>query len=67
MKIRPVVAELFHADGRTGMTELLVAFRHFTNAPRNISDKPIRHRENQHIFKLMTFFLSENRAVYEIQ
>jgi hypothetical protein len=26
MKIRPVETELFHADGRTDMTELLVAF-----------------------------------------
>jgi hypothetical protein len=29
MKIRPVEAELFHADGRTDMTKLLVAFRKF--------------------------------------
>jgi hypothetical protein len=36
MKIRPVGAELFQADGRTdrqaGMTELIVAFRNFANA-----------------------------------
>jgi len=32
MKIRPVVAELFHADGRTHMTKLIVAFCGFTNA-----------------------------------
>jgi hypothetical protein len=32
MKIRAVVAELFHADGRTDMTKLIVAFRNFTNA-----------------------------------
>jgi len=54
MKIRPAVAELFHAGGpsdrRTGMTELVVTFRHFANAPQNVSDKPKRHRENQHIF-----------------
>ena len=35
MKIRPVGAELFHADRRTNMTKLIVAFRNFTNAPRN--------------------------------
>jgi hypothetical protein len=33
MKIRPVRAELFHAEGlsdrRTGMTKLIVAFRSF--------------------------------------
>ena len=31
MKIRPVGAELFHADGRTDMTQLIVAFRSFAN------------------------------------
>jgi hypothetical protein len=35
IKIRPVGAELFHADGQTDMTKLLVAFRSFTNAPQN--------------------------------
>ena len=34
MKIRPVGAELFHADGRTDMTKLIVAFRNFANAPK---------------------------------
>jgi hypothetical protein len=43
MKIRPVGADLFHADGRTDgrtgrqtyMTKLIVAFRSFVNAPKN--------------------------------
>ena len=35
MKIRQVVAELFHADGQTYMTKLAVAFRNFANAPKN--------------------------------
>ena len=35
MKIRPVGAELFHADGRTGMTKLIVAFRNFVDAPKS--------------------------------
>jgi hypothetical protein len=38
MKISPMGAELFHEDGRTGdlrdMTELIVAFRNFSNAPQ---------------------------------
>jgi len=34
MKIRPVGAELFHADGQTDMTKLIVAFRGFSNAPK---------------------------------
>ena len=37
MKIRPMGAELFHADGRTDgqtdMTKLIVAFRNFAEAP----------------------------------
>jgi hypothetical protein len=34
MKIRPVVAELFHADGQTDMTKLIAAFHNFDNAPQ---------------------------------
>ena len=33
MKIRPVGAGLYHVDGRTDMTELIVAFRNFANEP----------------------------------
>jgi len=36
MKIRPVGAELFHAEGRTNMTNLIFAFRNFANAPNII-------------------------------
>ena len=35
MKFRPVGAELFHADGRTDMTKLTVAFRNFAKGPKN--------------------------------
>jgi hypothetical protein len=39
MKIHPVGAELFHADGQmdkqTDMTKLKVAFRNFENGPKN--------------------------------
>jgi hypothetical protein len=34
MKIRPVGAELFHADERTDTTKLIVAFRNFVKAPK---------------------------------
>jgi len=34
MKIRPVGAELFNADGQTDRTKLTVAFRNFTNEPK---------------------------------
>jgi hypothetical protein len=30
-----VGAELFHADGQTDMTKLVVTFRTFANAPKN--------------------------------
>jgi hypothetical protein len=35
MKIRPVRAYLFHADGLTDATKLIVAIRNFAKAPRN--------------------------------
>ena len=35
MKIRPVGAELLHADRWTDTTKLTVAFRNFANAPKN--------------------------------
>ena len=31
----PMGAELFHADGRTDMTKLIVAFRNFAKVPKN--------------------------------
>jgi hypothetical protein len=41
MNIRPVGAELFHADRRTDgqvayLTKLIVAFRNFSNAPKKL-------------------------------
>jgi hypothetical protein len=40
MKIRPVGTELFHADGqkdrRTDVTKLIIGFRNFTTAPKNV-------------------------------
>ena len=33
-----MVAELFHADGQTDTTKLIVAFRNFTNAPKYTGD-----------------------------
>jgi len=35
MKIRRVGAELFHADRRTDMKNLIVAFQNFANALKN--------------------------------
>ena len=33
-KINPVGAEMLHANGRTDITKLIVAFRNITNAPK---------------------------------
>jgi hypothetical protein len=35
MKVTPLAAELFHADGQTNTTKLIVAFRNSANAPKN--------------------------------
>ena len=35
MKILQVAAELFHADGQTDVTKLVVVFRSFAKAPKN--------------------------------
>jgi hypothetical protein len=51
MKMRLVEAEFFHADRRTDMTKLVVAFRRFANEPKNCSlfkTKP----EDKHDFRL---------------
>jgi len=39
MKINLVGAELFHTDGRTDMTKLLVAFLNFANAPKKETEE----------------------------
>jgi hypothetical protein len=39
VKIRPVRAELLHADERTDTMKLTVVFGHFAKAPKNWEDK----------------------------
>ena len=36
MKIRPMKAQLFHADGRTDMTKRMVACRNFANVSKTL-------------------------------
>jgi hypothetical protein len=53
MKIRPVGAELFHADGWTDMKKLIVAFRNFANAPKmsnKVLQSPIGVLQNTVLF-----------------
>ena len=35
MKIRPVLDDLFHVDGQTDVTKVMVAFRNFNNNNNN--------------------------------
>jgi hypothetical protein len=37
MKIRPVDAELFHAEGQADMTNLIGAFHNFAIMPKNLN------------------------------
>jgi hypothetical protein len=38
IKIRPAGAELFHADGRTDITKLIVAFPNIANLPNYLRE-----------------------------
>jgi len=42
MKIRLIGAGLFHADRRTDITKLKVAFPNFANAPKNQLNRPTK-------------------------
>jgi len=44
MKIHPVGAELFRADGQSDMTNLIVAFRNFGNVSENKSNFRTQYR-----------------------
>jgi len=46
MKIGTVGAELFHADRRTDMTKLIVAYRDFANATKNPADNFLKCTRN---------------------
>jgi hypothetical protein len=56
MKILPVGAELFFADGQTDMTKLMVAFCNFANAPKN----------NKYIIFWLGIFRTEEGAELQI-
>jgi hypothetical protein len=45
MEICVVGAKLFHTDGRTDITMLIVAFRNFANALKNERTKIINYLE----------------------
>jgi hypothetical protein len=43
IKIGPVGPELFHADRRTDITKLIVAFRNFAHTPKNVMTLSLRY------------------------
>ena len=53
MKIRPVGAELFHADGQTDMTKLTVSVPSFAKAPENFRQAATRTNKGNH-FRLLS-------------
>jgi hypothetical protein len=63
MKIRPVWADLFHAEGRTDgqtdMTELRFAFRNFVNAPKNVD---MHVKPNMHLDLFFICFILSGLA-----
>jgi hypothetical protein len=65
MKIRPVGAELFQAegqtDGQTVMTKPLVSFRNFTNAPKNLMSIQKKICLYDRIIKVRNDFRGYNR------
>jgi len=59
MKIHPVGAELFHADGRkigqTNITKLAVAFRNFEKASK--SKNHLQQRTMAHLHNHLSYYL----------
>ena len=56
MKICPLGAEFFHANCRTDITELIIAFRNFSKASKNLSASEIINCRNK---KSKLFLLSQ--------
>jgi hypothetical protein len=62
IKIRPVGAELFLADGQTDMTKLIVAFRNFANAHKTVKKIMLVYSH----FSLLCFLLPSKIPIYII-
>jgi len=55
MKIRPVEVGLFSVDRRTEMTNIIVAFRNFANAPKMTDKSWLRtqnHKSDGHSIRI---------------
>jgi len=62
MKIRPVEAKLFHADGRTDMIKLIMVFRKFAKAPKKnqingkIKQNVLKVKDRKHSPRKLYYF-----------
>jgi hypothetical protein len=66
MKIRPVGAELFHTDGQTDVTKLVVAFRNFANALKNTPVTSCKFKRVQKLCHEAVRFYKEESAIMTI-
>jgi len=58
MKIRLVGAELFHANGRTGMTKLVVDFRYLCESGQKLQTQTARQkRSNVWMFNIFALYI----------
>jgi hypothetical protein len=66
MKIHPVGEELYHAEGRTDMTKLTVAFRNLANAPKHASILNVTYQVSYRVIKksLCTLHMYCNHQVH---
>jgi len=67
MKIRPVGAGLFHADGQTDITKLIVAFRISVNAPKNGDQKHLSGFPPLNYARLCLIFTKTTSSVRKAQ
>ena len=49
MKICPVGAKLFHADGQRDIRTLIIAFCNFVNTPKTLEHEYVKMITNKHV------------------
>jgi hypothetical protein len=54
MKIRPVGAKLFHADGHTDMAKVIVAFHNFANARKKMEATDVLRKVDRGVGDVIT-------------
>jgi len=66
MKTRVLGAEFFHVDGQTNTTKLIVDFRNFANAPKNLGNACVCQAITRHAVRtrdiVFTYFNNQLNA-----